>query len=341
MLRVLVIQPRFIIKSFLGDALHYLSDSIDYKIIPSELFKPNINLRHVVRFINELNPEVIFSDPGSLYLPTVINHLKRKNIRMITYLRGDLWTEERWKQTNSCLGYIRSLLNARLSFMGLSFSNCIVAVSRWLESIVKCRCPRIRTRVLYPCVSTKIFEDKPIELNHPAVGILQSYDILPKASEVSRILYLSRSFKSVNFYVAGSGSFLNYIKSKVSGARNVFFLGRLNWPNSVRRFLSSIDIYVHPSGLDAAPVSILEASALGKPVLASGLGGIPELVIDGKTGLLVYDPKEWMDKLSLLLEDKILSTRLGYEGKALIQSNFTPLVMASRLINLLNIFPGE
>ena len=82
--------------------------------------------------------------------------------------------------------------------------------------------------------------------------------------------------------VAGSGS----MEKSAAGARGVRSLGRLS-PEAVRAQLQSATALIFPSiVIENAPTVILEALAVGTPVLASATGGVPELVRDGENGLL-------------------------------------------------------
>ena len=71
-------------------------------------------------------------------------------------------------------------------------------------------------------------------------------------------------------------------------------------------------------------MSVLEAMAAGLPVVASAVGGIPELVVDGETGLLVPpgDPDALADALGKLITDPELRQRLGAAGRARAEACF-------------------
>ena len=62
------------------------------------------------------------------------------------------------------------------------------------------------------------------------------------------------------------------------------FLGRR--PDALS-FVAAADVFVNPSSVEGLPVAILEAMALGRPVVATAAGGVPGIVKDGETGLLV------------------------------------------------------
>jgi glycosyltransferase involved in cell wall biosynthesis len=87
--------------------------------------------------------------------------------------------------------------------------------------------------------------------------------------------------------------------------------------DDVPELLARADVFALSSRSEGAPVSILEAMAAGLPVVASSVGGVPELVADGETGLLVPpgDPAAMAAALGRLLEDVDLRRRLGAAGR--------------------------
>lgn len=108
--------------------------------------------------------------------------------------------------------------------------------------------------------------------------------------------------------------------------QSVILLGERD---DVPAWLSSLDVFVLPSLWEGLPNALLEAMALGLPVIASAVDGVPEVVEDGKTGLLVSprDPAALAQKLSALASDPALRQRLGEGAKALIAEKFTLIRM--------------
>jgi glycosyltransferase involved in cell wall biosynthesis len=92
----------------------------------------------------------------------------------------------------------------------------------------------------------------------------------------------------------------------------------------VARLLADADVFVLSTRSEGAPMSILEAMAAGLPVVASAVGGVPELVDDGETGLLVPpgDPTVLAAALDRLLADPDLRTRLGAAGRERARTRF-------------------
>lgn len=83
---------------------------------------------------------------------------------------------------------------------------------------------------------------------------------------------------------------------------NVYFLG--NIPNAGRYNLIA-DLFILPSNYEGLPMVILEAMSVGKPIVASNVGGISEIVVNGKNGYVVENtPQAFAEKISCILENE-------------------------------------
>lgn len=98
------------------------------------------------------------------------------------------------------------------------------------------------------------------------------------------------------------------------------FLGRRD---DARSFIAAADIFVNPSDVEGLPLVVLEALALARPVVATAVGGVPSVVIDGETGLLVppKDPQALADAMAAMLNDGAAG-RFGTAGAALVEARF-------------------
>jgi len=113
----------------------------------------------------------------------------------------------------------------------------------------------------------------------------------------------------------------------------VFFLG---FREDIPRILRSLDLFVLSSYLEGLGSSILDAMACGLPVVATRVGGIPEVVRHGETGLLVPPrrPKSLASAILKLYEDRGLAFRLGRNGYRVVRERFSAEAMAGRVIDL-------
>jgi glycosyltransferase involved in cell wall biosynthesis len=102
----------------------------------------------------------------------------------------------------------------------------------------------------------------------------------------------------------------------------VKFIGH-RW--DIPQLLASCDLFVLPSLYEGLPISVLEAMAAGKPIVATAIGGTDEAVIHGATGLLVppRDSAALAAAIRLLLSDSRLSARLAKAGKERAMKEFS------------------
>lgn len=101
-------------------------------------------------------------------------------------------------------------------------------------------------------------------------------------------------------------------------------------------FLSTLDVFVLPSGQEGIPVSVLEAMRAGVPVVASAVGGIPEVIAHRRNGILVppYDVNALAAALKEIANDAVLRDQLREEAKATVASRFSARRLGADLISL-------
>jgi glycosyltransferase involved in cell wall biosynthesis len=94
--------------------------------------------------------------------------------------------------------------------------------------------------------------------------------------------------------------------------------------NDVPELLAASHVFVLSSLSEGLPLSILEAMAAGLPVVATNVGGVSELVLDGETGFLVPpgDPRSLAGAIERLLDDSALRARLGAAGRIRVEERF-------------------
>jgi glycosyltransferase involved in cell wall biosynthesis len=136
--------------------------------------------------------------------------------------------------------------------------------------------------------------------------------------------------------IAGSGpseSALRDLVGSLGVAERVRFLG---WQVDVDRLLASWDLLVIPSLEEGFPLSALEAMAAARPVVASRVGGLSELVVDGVTGRLVPpgDTEALVRCIAEMASDRRRLSLMGDEGWKRVRGHFSAELMARRTVEL-------
>ena len=179
------------------------------------------------------------------------------------------------------------------------------------------------------------------ELRAKLIGTNARYFILTvarldKQKGLEYLLEAAALVPETIFVLAGAGPERPALEAQTRalGLNNrVVFLG---YRDDVDNLLASCDLFVLPSLFEGLPLSVLEAMAAGKPVVATAIGGTDETIIDGETGLLVppADPAALANAIRRLLADPILSRRLGTAGRARVHQQFSAQNMVRRITEI-------
>jgi glycosyltransferase involved in cell wall biosynthesis len=150
---------------------------------------------------------------------------------------------------------------------------------------------------------------------------------------------VSKQVPDLQYLIVGSGGDVERLKAlviKIGVADRVHFLGSVD-DKTLRAYYKSCDVFVMPSAKEGFGFVFLEAMQYGKPVIAANIGGSPEVVQDGLTGLLVQygniaQLAEAITDLSLHPEKRL---RMGAAGYQRLQDNYTFPPFREKLTNIL------
>ncbi len=134
-----------------------------------------------------------------------------------------------------------------------------------------------------------------------------------------------RSPRDVKFLWIGDGDVTVDL-----AAAPVEICGWLVRDEALRRLWDDVDIYLHTSLWEGLPLAILEAMALGKPVVATNVVGNRDAVADGETGLLADTAEGLVSALLRLIEDAELRDAMGRAGRARVEERFSLPAMLAR-----------
>jgi glycosyltransferase involved in cell wall biosynthesis len=113
--------------------------------------------------------------------------------------------------------------------------------------------------------------------------------------------------------------------------------------DDITDFLNILDLCVMSSHHEGIPTVLLESMYLRKPVVATAVGGIPEVVEDERSGLLVEpgDPQALAAACLRAVRDRDLTDRLGRAAKDRVESEFSSDILARRMVDLYQSVSGR
>jgi len=282
--------------------------------------------RRLIKRILQLNPDLIWTNSvKSLFFLATTMRLRKYAIALYTH---------GWYKESQLPWYARWLIKYRTDLL-LAVSNPTKkALMNWGVNESK-------IHVVFNTVDfNKVLEGASKEPSTPLPGDDKRYKILVPASLVrtkgqhtaimSAALLKQKKLDFVMWLAGDVGEggkleYVDYLKELISDnglEERVFLLG---WRSDITTLMRMADVVVLPTHTEGLPRAVQEAMILERPVISTAVGGIPDLVIDGETGLLVpvedeYSLAESVEKLML---DGDLSTVLAANGHRYMYENFS------------------
>ena len=287
----------------------------------SKWFSSNKKFR---KLINEFEPDAIFVDRTRHFALEA----SKTDIPLVIHLRGNHWAEIIMARETLYKSAGKKIAINKWDEMGeicFNESELILPICNHLSEITRKRYSKKPIETMYQGITPdNWFHKKGMKLKHPCVGILQSATIWEKTKELMILPEILKKMPDVHFYWAGDGVYRDKVLPLLEKYENFHWLGSLEYPNKVREFLTEIDVYALISGIDMSPLTLQEAQLMEKPVIATNVGGIPELMKDGETGFLIEknNSNELFEKLSMLLNNLENAEEMGVKGKEFVKNNF-------------------
>ena len=213
----------------------------------------------------------------------------------------------------------------------------VICISRytqnWVSNLAK------KTWILPNAVDSKFFEIEPKRTGlFPIILVVANVDA--RKNQIGLIHALEALSGEGNFQVkffgkCGEDAYGREFRALVHAKPWCVWGGMLD-RDRLRDEFAKASVVMLPTWEDNCPMVVLEAQAAGVPVIASNVGGVPDLVQDGRTGLLT-DPArpETMSKaLARLLVDPQLARRLAVEGRSQAKARFHPTIIAKEHLEI-------
>ena len=246
----------------------------------------------------------------------------------------------------------RAELRRRLERLVLARSaDRIVSVSRALMDFCLDQhgLPSERLRVLHNGINLDDFRPLPADVRKQvrrSMGLPSKAPVFitvavlrqPKGIEfmIRAFSLLCRRDPDARYLIVGSGDDrdrLENLARELGVSSQVIFAGMRQ---DIPALVAASDVFVLPSLTEALPTVLAEAAAGGKPIIATTVGGVPEMVADGETGLLVppSDSEALVEACGRMLENPSLRQRMGRAGRRLAVDRFDLEQHVDHLLNL-------
>ncbi|HCY77910.1 MAG TPA: glycosyltransferase family 4 protein [Ignavibacteriales bacterium] len=196
----------------------------------------------------------------------------------------------------------------------------------------------IDTSKFYPSKVQSIFNSSDLVIG--TIKTLEKKYGIEYLIKAFKILKIKRESLPLKLLIVGKGSQENILKNltiKLGIQDDTVFTGFINHEN-VPDYQNMLDIGVFPSIEDSESfgVAVLEASACGKPVVVSNVGGFPEVVEDGKTGFIVQkqNPEQLAEALILLVDNEKLRNQMGENGMNKVLSQYSWTESVNKMVSI-------
>lgn len=256
-----------------------------------------------------------------LILPLIVGKISRKHIAV--FVMGSQSKSAKFISN----GHLISYLLKSFELISYSLADKILIESR--ETIGSLSLDRYKKKIILGTlfVDTSLFKlEKDYNSRDNVVGYIGRF------SEEKGVLNFVRSIplilknnKNIKILVAGDGPLREVITSFIY-QMDTERVKLINWINyeELPKYLNNMKLFILPSYTEGLPSAALEAMACGTPVLATRVGGLPEIVINGKTGILLEDNRDETLAANILkyIEDPSL-INLSENSRELIASQYS------------------
>jgi glycosyltransferase involved in cell wall biosynthesis len=125
----------------------------------------------------------------------------------------------------------------------------------------------------------------------------------------------------LDFFIAGDGELLDKCRERI--IREVLPVTVLGWQSDIEKVLAVADIVILTSDNEGTPLSLIQAGMAGLPVISTNVGSVPEVVLNGITGIVTsLDTEEIADSLEKLFKYKALREQFGSAAQEFTMANF-------------------
>lgn len=230
-----------------------------------------------------------------------------------------------------------------------------VAVSSAMkeEGLRKRIVPQEKVSVIYNAIDLRSYDPASVRDARRSLGIDPGCRVVGTISRLERqkgipyllqaIALVRETVPDVRVLIVGDGPLrmqMEELAHEIGVAQNAIFTG---WRRDTADLLACMDVFCLCSLWESFGFVLVEAMAMKRPVVATRVGGIPEVVEDGQTGFLVSpeDPDALAEKVHKLLRDPALALRFGEAGRKRVEEHFSVGRMVAKYETLFSGLAGR
>ena len=169
--------------------------------------------------------------------------------------------------------------------------------------------------IVYNGINTKKYYKKQNTDNSQftLINVGTLYEVKNQKFLINVFYEFNKKYPNSKLNILGEGLLRTELETQIAKmnlSNKVMLLGKVS---NVEDYLATSDVFVMTSLFEGLPLSMIEAMACGLPIVSSNVGGIKDLIDEGKNGFLLnsFDIKLFVDKISLLFEDSLLLAKLS------------------------------
>ena len=228
---------------------------------------------------------------------------------------------------------------AKVRRYGLDRVKAVIAISRQIEqSLIAGGVSVKNVRTVYSGIDLSerqfIHDDQAIRrmigVTNEAVLVGTIANLFPRKGYEVMLRALPavvRAVPTVHYVIVGSddNDYADRLKGLAHELKITDRVHIVGFQDPVQPFLASLDLYVHPALMEGFGIAVVEAMAMGKAVVATTTGGLPEVVAQGETGLLVPsgDVESLATTVVSLLQDRARREQMGRNGRTRAHERFS------------------
>lgn len=282
--------------------------------------KSKFDLSAITKFrkvISKYDPDILIT---SLFQATIFG-------RILGSL-ADIPVIISWEHNEELGGFLRRLLNIGTCFM----SNIIIADSERVQAVLEEKLPSFCSSklVTVPIGGVDLEKFKPKksrkEKDEIIIGSVGSLEKQKGYLEFSSTMkHITERKKNVKFSLAGGGSLKKSLVTRVEKLGIGDAVNVLGYRDNIPDVLREWSIYVQPSRWEGLCITVVEAMAVGLPIVAYDVGGISESVDDGVNGFLVPpgEKEEFSEKVIELVENDQLRKSMGRKSRRIAKEKYS------------------